>query len=124
MWYNGIRSVNNKYFTVIIWKDYNCLGYISLESQGSSGPSTDLKTIGSVVQNNPSNYDDIWKAAMDISEGVEKSLTGKAYTVVVSQAKEAYFLGRCCIGAYTGIRYVYYDATYGSWGSVLVMQMR
>jgi hypothetical protein len=124
MWYNGIKSFRNKYFTVIIWKDYNCMGYISLNSQGSSGPSTELSTIISVVRNNPSNYDDIWKAAMDISKEVEKSLTGKAYTVVVSQSKEAYFLGRCCIGAYTNLRYVYSDVPHGTWGSVLVMQMR
>jgi hypothetical protein len=68
MWYNGFLMDDGYYVTFIIWKDYNCVGWIT-HNDNIDGQSTFNSTTTALIQTAITNFapqvnqDDIWGIA-------------------------------------------------------------
>jgi hypothetical protein len=128
-----------KYYSIIIWKDYNCYGWITLNQDTllsatpSTFPAVDNAYINQALDQyqltNP-DYNDIWGVA-DFSLFKLRSsvppLANSGITYVASQDKNAKYYARVCIKNYF-LRQQYTLGTDGDpsndWGSALLLQMR
>jgi hypothetical protein len=123
------------YLTFVIWKDYNCVQWITINPGDSayitsSYISTDTTAITNNLQAGYAGRDvsDIWLAAQDIQTTI--AATGGnifsdklAYSVIPAQYSYAYFLGRVCAKDYIIVSGV--GISGGSkQGAVLILQMR
>lgn len=77
MWYNGIKMDDDYYVSLIIWKDYNCLGWFSINGNDnllSSYPGTysgsALTAMQNLILNLRSSLDrrQVWLAAQATSD--------------------------------------------------------
>jgi hypothetical protein len=49
-WYNGYKSSGNMYYAIVIWKDYNCQGWKTIDEYANSAFSSDQKAqIGNAI---------------------------------------------------------------------------
>jgi hypothetical protein len=138
MWYNGYLMDDGKYVSFIIWKDYNCNGWASINSNKiatmpSSGINTFPPETNSLVYSFINSWgteqsDDPWGVSVSLItqlQNFDAAFQGndKAYTIIVSQSYYArYFAKVCALG------YIYYMGySIGSqtfWGKVMLLQMR
>lgn len=62
LWYNGLTYDNQNYFALIIWKDYNCKDWVTVNSYSDIAPNKDwLSNVGDL--NPQTSYDDVWLTA-------------------------------------------------------------
>jgi hypothetical protein len=95
-WLNGFKLTNNRYLSFVIWKDYNCVGWKTINPRKItdlwySYNTADNNAITSKLQGGYPNRSigDIWLAAQDIQTTI--ATTGgniyndkDAYTVVAA----------------------------------------
>lgn len=141
MWINGLSllsfsnpsSTITYYGTILIWKDYNCKGWLTLnvlsDNQGTftSNPNT---AINDFMSNYAPIYGEIWDVAWKAVTYLETSATDfkgdHAYTMVASQGINCYYFGQVCASNYYAktINPFINDPVMGNWGSYLLLQMR
>ena len=135
LWYNGIQTNDFTYLTFIIWKDYNCAQWYSINSNlfVTSFPSSyaDSNNIQSAMRSLRDSLvrDEVWKAAQAYvntlqSDAMVASTVGadNAFSVIMSQASSSFY-ARVCAKGYI-INYSFVGKTPSAWGSALVLQMR
>jgi hypothetical protein len=105
-------QTTNLIYSLVIWKDYNCARWITLDPfagkvPSSSYSSADSTAIINALQSGISarNVNDIWKVAQDIQGLIPlAALTSKidkdAFTIVASQLSAVYFMARLCVKDY------------------------
>jgi hypothetical protein len=139
MWYNGYVMDDGKYVSFIIWKDYNCITWSTINSNSltsnlaNSFDATTRDTIFnglSAYNMSPTaNYFDIWSTAYNFIPYLLSSNSifqgDKAYTVVASQALNARYFASVCAKSY----YYYSELNIGynngqMWGQLMLLQMR
>lgn len=107
--FNGLQA-STGYVSFIIWKDYNCVQWItfnSLNGPAVSFTSTLYAPISSTIKFGYANrnINEIWKEAQDIQEKVptvDSSLLKNklAYTVIINQYSTNCLFGRFCAKDY------------------------
>jgi hypothetical protein len=141
MWYNGFLMDDGYYVTFIIWKDYNCITWSTINSNSlisNLANSFDANTqnaiyIGVNAYRTAAfgpNYNDIWAAAYNLIPYLLQYnptfLGDKAYTVVMSQSVNIpkYYASVCAKSYYynSALKVGYYNNGY--WGQLLFLQMR
>jgi hypothetical protein len=66
MWYNGFLMDDQHYVSFVIWKDYNCIGWITYDNL-VDGPSTFDVTTTNLIKTAISNFapqvdkTDVWR---------------------------------------------------------------
>lgn len=142
LWFNGYRMNDGHYISFIIWKDYNCHGWITINSNPSNSywyssfsdsDTNNLKdAIYAFIPN--ANYNDIWKTAKDFVDFLTSKYdsfkgTDKAFTVIFSQTYWVNYFGRVCAKNYL-LNYSKIGSSgatpnwQGSWGEALILQIR
>jgi hypothetical protein len=136
MWYNGLLLDSGNYVSFIIWKDYNCITWYTINSNDASHSTFDSATntliYNALVAYSTGRLTDIWWTAVDLIESIIASNsafqgTDKAYTIIVSQSYGARFFGRVCAKyyhSYTSGVNIGWDSSVGNWGQPLILQMR
>jgi hypothetical protein len=138
MWYNGFLMNDGYYVSFIIWKDYNCNGWASinhntLTMQVYQGVNTFPTATNGLVYQFLTNFgvnreEDPWGAAGTFLTSLQNSNVAfqgqdKAYTVIISQSISAVYFAKVCALYYA------YDQAYNLgistiWGQSLLLQMR
>jgi hypothetical protein len=133
-WYNGYVMNDGYFVTFLIWKDYNCVGYLTYNTNIDSGASyTDTTALDAFTDTQLPNWrwDNVWEAAHSYVENLQKEAEFKesAFAIVVSQSSFSSYFANVCAQAY----YVRYNpatngdttgGTIGTWGDFLLFQMR
>jgi hypothetical protein len=133
MWYNGFLMNDGYYVSFIIWKDYNCNGWTSINANVIGGVNTFPAATNSLVYSFVNNWgteqsSDPWGVAVNCITSLQAynaAFQGndKAYTIIVSQSYYARYFAKVCV-----LHYAYYTGyTIGistTWGKILLMQMR
>lgn len=123
LWYNGFKMDDNHYFTFVIWKDYNCISWITYRSDVSSGSNLATNgAIDSIFNNAMSTFDlnDIWGVAFSSTNKLQAALGG-AFTVIASQSFTVFYTARVCVFGYFDRRVLTEPP---QTGRMLVLQMR
>ncbi len=104
MWYNGY-VINNAFLSFVIWKDYNCQGWIE---PGSSLTFTSTENAAIIKLSNSfqasADRADIWGTAKKFMNSLvaQTAFSGpdKAYSLIMTQARSieiSSFTGRICL---------------------------
>jgi hypothetical protein len=134
-WFNGMKTNTGFYISFIIWKDFNCLGWITIDAtsskyKDSSFSDLEITVITNTIQAGYTNRDvnDIWLAAQDIQAKV--ATTGGAifsdklaFSVVASQAGTPFIYARICAKDFIVVKGVANNGGTAS-GATLILQMR
>jgi hypothetical protein len=136
-WLNGFKLSlsNGNYISFVIWKDFNCVQWITINPNDASyKPSSYITAENTaIIKNLQAGYAgrdvaDIWKVAQDIqttiaSTGGNIFSDKNAYSVIATQSTSAYFFAKVCAKDFI--------FTYGvgisggsKQGAVLIFQMR
>jgi hypothetical protein len=133
-WYNGYQS-GRLYYAIIIWKDYNCDGWQTIDGTQPSGFDSDRKNqIVATIQEQSAKFDiNIWNIADDFMTSLKnKNLfpeTKYGFSVVMSSHANSIWARICVVGTnfytisadYSG-RSIGYSPT--NWGNLLLFQTR
>lgn len=145
MWDNSYKLNEGYSVSFIIWKDYNCIKWVSFSQNGISPSSVqksyseDIAGIIMQIIFNPGqdlHMNEVWKSAQAIVNQLNSNstvsqhlATDRAFTVILSQSAYTIFNLRACFkdyilannqpGSFGGK-----DADGGTWGTAFVMQMR
>jgi hypothetical protein len=138
MWYNGFLMNDGYYVSFIIWKDYNCNGWASINSNlvvkmENYGINTFPSETNSLVfsfinQWGNDQKDDPWGVAVNCItslQAYDAAFQGndKAYTIIVSQSSSTWYFGKVCALGY--IYYMGYNiGAQTTWGKIMLLQMR
>jgi hypothetical protein len=111
-WTNGFLLSNNKYISFVIWKDYNCVGWLAISSypKSFSYSESDKSAITDHIRGGYAgrNFGDVWMAAQDIQATI--ATTGgnifsdkNAYSVVATQSADNTIYAKVCAKDYIAI---------------------
>ena len=101
-WFNGWKRADGTYLSFIIWKDYNCVGWVTYGGGvATSSYSTSITNaiqnavLGGVINRKTS---DIWKVAQSIQSVIPSADSTilqdpLGYTIIASQAGHLSFFG-------------------------------
>jgi hypothetical protein len=134
-WSNGFQLSDNKYISFVIWKDYNCVTWVTIDPaatgyKASSYITADTTAIITKVQAGyqTRNIAEVWLAAKDIQTTI--AATGGnifndklAYSVITVPNMMTNFCARVCVKNYFTMSGV---GNIGGLvnGAVLILQMR
>jgi hypothetical protein len=122
------------YVSFIIWKDYNCNGWASINYNTiidqNAGIDTFPSTLGKTFINSfaTDQQDDPWGVAVSMITSLQNynaAFQGndKAFTIIVSQSTYAKYFAKIC-----SLHFMYYPKYYiGNnihWGKIILLQMR
>jgi hypothetical protein len=139
MWYNGYVMDDGNYVSFIIWKDYNCITWSTINSnklvngQTTSFDSSTSTAVYFAIGNYPYStsppvYNDIWAAAYNFIPflfSFNSAFMGdKAYTVVLSQSIKAKYYASVCAKGYFYNNQLPVGNSGGNWGQIMFLQMR
>jgi hypothetical protein len=132
-WFNGMR-INSGYVSFIIWKDFNCVRWITFNPSDPNYQFSSFTAIGKIFDGitagkSGRDTNDIWSVAKDVQDKFPATdpttlFNDKlAYTVLASQSQLTIFYGRFCAQDYIVIGQLAYQNSIYS-GTALVLQMR
>jgi hypothetical protein len=125
------------YVSFIIWKDYNCNGWASINYNtvatmngevNTFPPETHDITYSFINQWGSTQSDDPWGVSVDLITQLQAydaafQGTDKAFTAIVSQSYYARYFAKVC-----ALHYLYYASysigVYSLWGKIMLLQMR
>lgn len=138
MWINGYMTKDSHAVSFIIWKDYNCITWVTHNKNTEDGTPFSytnvdaIDNISAVISRlyNTVDYNDIWKSAKKYADTLNsdsglKSVLGadKDFTIIMSQAYYINYYARFCCKDYF-INYDMVGQVGGDWGEAIIMQMR
>ena len=126
-WFNGWQRTDGTYLTFIIWKDYNCIGWVNFMA-----PSTFSSSATTSITNNVTSastglqLSDIWSVAHSIPTTVVAADSTilqdpLGYTIIASQSGSAIFYTEVCVSAYMKVTNIGLNAQGKVDGTALIM---
>jgi hypothetical protein len=136
MWFNGYAMNDGYYVTFILWKDYNCVTWVTY-NPNSGGPqfSYSLDTVNLIMgaflsMKSTFTYDDIWSIGHTFLEQLPNynaafAGSDKAYSIIITQSYYSSFYARICVkDYYSRITQIGTQIDGTAWGQSFFMQMR